>query len=140
LISIVPFSPKHQASLKEIFFIERKRAFHWMDTTHYTLEDFDKETQDEHILVALENDEVVGFISLWLPDNFIHHLYIKHTHTRKGIGRLLIRNALTKITKPVTLKCLDRNQQAIQFYVALGFKEAGKGIAEGENYTRYELQ
>jgi ribosomal protein S18 acetylase RimI-like enzyme len=110
-----------------------------MDTSQYALEDFDKETEGEHILVALDDEIPVGFISLWLPDHFIHHLYISHTHTRKGIGRLLIEQTLTSIKKPVTLKCLIQNESAISFYIALGFREIGRGISGNDAFIHFKL-
>jgi ribosomal protein S18 acetylase RimI-like enzyme len=140
LIRIVEKQDDHVSTLRTIFLNERKRTFHWLDTSQYRLEDFDKETEGEHVYVAIENGQPIGFISIWLPDHFIHHLYISYAHARRGIGRLLIAHVLTNITKNVTLKCFVRNESAIQFYIALGFREIQRGMFENEEYILYRLE
>ena len=60
--------------LRTIFLKERQRTFTEQNTSEFKLEDFDKQTQGEYILSALIDDIPVGFISIWMPNNFIHHL------------------------------------------------------------------
>ncbi|CDH26483.1 conserved hypothetical protein [Xenorhabdus bovienii str. kraussei Becker Underwood] len=54
----------------------RKVTFTWLNTDNYQLTDFDKDTEGEMIYIAVENDKVLGFISVWAQNHFIHHLYV----------------------------------------------------------------
>ena len=62
----------------------------WLDSKQFCLADFDIDVEGEQIWVALCKGKPVGFISIWEPENFIHHLYISPEYTRKGIGARLL--------------------------------------------------
>lgn len=124
--------------LRNLFLAERKRTFSWLDT-EYQLEDFDKETQGELVLTALIDDIPVGFISIWMPNNFIHHLYVDHNHKGRKIGTELVKAAIEKTSFPITLKCLENNTKAVDFYKRKGFIEKEKGQSENGPYILFEL-
>lgn len=87
-------------------------------------EDFAKETQGEQIFVATTGAGVVGFLSLWVADSFIHHLYVApHAHSL-GIGTALLAHA-ERLVGPASLclKCQRANTRALAFYGARGFRE-----------------
>ncbi len=69
------FSECDRNALRKIYLHSRKHAFDWMDSSLYKEDDFDRDTEGEKIWVATNGSKPVGFISVWEPDNFIHHLY-----------------------------------------------------------------
>lgn len=63
--------------LRNIYLESRHARFHWAHPENMSLQDFDSDTVDEHIIVAENEDgQLLGFASLYLPDNFIHLLFI----------------------------------------------------------------
>ncbi|WP_276381719.1 GNAT family N-acetyltransferase [Flavobacterium sp. H4147] len=127
------------APLRKLFLEERKRTFSWLDTSEFQLEDFDKQTQGEFVLTAFINDIPAGFISIWMPNNFIHHLYVDHKHQGKNIGTELLKAANEKAAFPLTLKCLEQNTKAVEFYLKKGFIEKGKGESPNGTYILFQL-
>ncbi len=125
--------------LRTIFLKERQRTFTEQDTSEFKLEDFDKQTQGEYILSALIDDIPVGFISIWMPNNFIHHLYVDNAYQGKNIGTQLLKAAIQKTAFPITLKCLVSNTKAINFYLRKGFVEKSKGQSGNGTYILFEL-
>lgn len=138
-MEIVEIRKSDLDSLRKIFLEERQTTFSWIDSTTFHLHDFDTETEGEYILVAILDDITIGFISIWLPDNFIHHLYVDKKYHGKGIGTQLLKAALRKTNFPVTLKCLEKNIQAVNFYKRKGFIEKGKGESEQGTFILFEL-
>ncbi|WP_433778749.1 GNAT family N-acetyltransferase [Flavobacterium anhuiense] len=125
--------------LRTIFLKERQRTFTEQDTSEFKLEDFDKQTQGEYILSALIDDIPVGFISIWMPNNFIHHLYVDNAYQGKNIGTQLLKAAIQKTAFPITLKCLVSNTKAIDFYLRKGFVEKSRGQSGNGTYILFEL-
>ena len=123
MVRIIEFREIDLQPLRALFLNERQRTFLEQDTSEFKLEDFDKQTQGEYILTAFLDDVLVGFISIWMPNNFIHHLYIDTKYQGKNIGTELLKAAIQKTTFPITLKCLESNSKAIEFYIKKGFKE-----------------
>lgn len=128
------------APLKKLFLKERRSTFSWLDPSEFQLDDFEKLTQGELTLVAFFDTIPVGFISIWMPNNFIHHLYVASEHQGKKIGTNLLKAALEKMAFPVTLKCLEKNSKAISFYKRKGFVEKEKGNSEHGPYILFALQ
>lgn len=139
MLSIIEFRNNHLSSLQEIFLEERKRTFTWQDISEFKLDDFIKQTQGEYILTALWNDVPVGFISIWMPNNFIHHLYIDHNFQGKNIGTELLKASILKTNFPLTLKCLENNTKAVDFYIKKGFTAKEKGHSNNRTYILFEL-
>lgn len=94
----------------------------------------------EVVYEAIADGETIAFISLWEPDNFIHYLFVKPLYQSKGIGLQLIAHLSEVYGKPLGLKCLFENTDAVRFYKKNGFYEKYRGTsAEGE-YIYFELQ
>lgn len=116
-------------ALRELYLKVRKATFTWLDTSHYQLASFDTDTRGEQVLVAYVEDKVAGFISAYLPDNFIHHLYIDNEYHNLGIGATLLKAMIEKLGRPVRLKCLKENKAGVAFYERNGFVQKEKGVA-----------
>ena len=108
-------------AVAEIYLKCRQDTFHWR-RADFHLEDFSKDIQGEVIWVAVEDSKPVGFISVWMEDSFIHHLYVDESYHREGVGKLLLSHALSQMPKPARLKCVVRNLKACAFYERLGWR------------------
>ncbi|MEV8519107.1 N-acetyltransferase [Dyella marensis] len=122
-------------ALRELFLQARKATFTWLDSAAFALEDYDGQTRGERVLVAETGDgHIAGFVALWAPEWFIHHLYIDAARQRQGIGRALLQ-ALGWPDQALQLKCLRRNEPALAFYLGLGFVEIGQGRGSDGEYA-----
>ena len=87
--------------------------------------DIESETQGERIFVGVLDKEISGYVSVWEPDCFIHHLYVDPSAQRSGLGRALVARVEALVGRqPITLKCQLANTGAMRFYLALGFEES----------------
>lgn len=93
-----------------------------MDINSFSIADFDTHTLDEDIWVATDDNKIAGFMAVWPPNAFIHHLYIDASYRRIGIGKALLSFAIQTYPSPQKLKCLIKNEAAIQFYKTLGWE------------------
>ncbi len=100
-ILILEAKQSNYEELREIFFAVRQNTFHWIEPKELKLSDFDESTKDELILAAFINNKMVGFVSIWVPDKFIHNLFILKDFQGKGVGTALI-NEATKRVGPVS--------------------------------------
>jgi len=126
-MEIIEYEVRHKEQLEQVYLNSRRDAFEWMDTSHYQLSDFSKDTQGERIWVAEDAKQVLGFVAIWQADHFIHHLYVDKPVYRRGVGEKLIKMLSGLYEKPLGLKCLCKNERAIQFYYAQGFKTISQG-------------
>lgn len=98
---------------------------------------FAAETADETILVADdERRHVVGFVSLYLPESFVHHLYVDPAHARNGVGKALLSGAVALAGGRASLKCQTRNAGALAFYRGLGWSDDESGDGDGGPWVR----
>jgi ribosomal protein S18 acetylase RimI-like enzyme len=126
--------------LRRLYFQVRKQSFFWNAPACFTLSDFDKDTNGEYVLIALADNKLVGFISVWLADKFIHHLFVETNCQNKGIGSQLLSKIISEIGYPIKLKCIAKNKAALKFYEKKGFKEIERGFSDGEAFVLLELQ
>jgi len=120
--------------LRQIYLESRRRSFHWANADEMTLHDFDRDTSEERILLAEENGQVVGFASLYVPERFIHNLFVHPDAAGKGAGDQLLKHAVAELGTPVTLKCVSENHKALSFYKKRGWEAV---VEEGEPGARY---
>lgn len=126
-LHIRSFEEKDRQKLREIYLLCRIQTFYWTDSSLFTLNDFDAHTRDEGIWVAEYDDQVAGFMAVWPPDAFIHHLYIDAAYRGKGIGKALLTLAAQTYPSPLSLKCLVKNEAAVQFYQTLNWEVTDNG-------------
>ena len=126
-------------ALRYLFLRARRETFVWQPENAFHLADFDVQTEGERLLVAEEEGvQLAGFISVWEPDNFIHHVYVEPTHFRRGIGRALLRALPGWPATRYRLKCLVVNKPALAFYGSCGFTETGAGTADDGDHLVLE--
>ena len=140
IIKIIESRKEDINKLKDIFLETRRSTFSWVDTSQFKLSDFEKETEGEYVLVAMIDEKVIGFISVWVADNFIHHLYVDKSFQDQKVGTKLLNAVLDKFGLPVRLKCEIKNQKAVSFYRQKGFVEIEQGHSEMGVYILFELR
>ena len=121
-------------ALSSIYLQSRTKTFYWLETSVYAPEDFDSDTNGEKILVATLDGQACGFVSIWMPDNFIHHLYVHPHWVNKGIGKALLNAAMALFDAPLKLKCLEKNVNALAFYTSQGWVVKKEGQDEDGIY------
>ncbi|WP_448191682.1 GNAT family N-acetyltransferase [Azospirillum sp. sgz301742] len=99
-----------------IFLDARRKAFPWQPADRFGLDDYYDCVEDELVLVAEVDDEVVGFVSIDLPERFIHTLFVDPVWQQRGIGTMLLREALRELRGSAQLTCAARNAAARAFY------------------------
>jgi len=111
----------------------------WMSEAMKARADFDRDTEGERLFVVECGGEVLGFVSVWEPDSFIHLLFVQPESRGCGVGSLLLDQLQTHVPPPWRLKCTAANEHARQFYLSRGWNpvEIGGESAE-EKYWLME--
>lgn len=109
--------------LARLFLKSRRHTFHWVDPARFQLEDFEEQTKGEQVWVAEQGGNICGFIAIWQPDHFVHHLYVSSDWHGQGIGRALLERGLADSTHG-SLKVATRNTAAVAFYHRLGWQNS----------------
>lgn len=126
--------------LARIFLSARRSAFHWCDPSIFKSDDLSDQTAGEVIYLAQdESSEILGFVSIWQDDAFVHHLFVAPEHQGKGIGTMLLKSLHSWLPLPYRLKCLSANSAAHGFYLKSGWKDVGKGTDPLGDYSVMEL-
>lgn len=133
-------SIEDHSALAGIFLSVRRSIFVWEDPASFQLDDFASATEGEliHVAETAENG-IVGFISLWEPEQFVHHLFIANGHRGKGIGRALLDDLARRQPGPFGLKCVAGNSDALSFYRRSGWEQVGEGETDGRPYLLMEF-
>ncbi|HRE83771.1 MAG TPA: GNAT family N-acetyltransferase [Opitutaceae bacterium] len=128
-----------QAALSRLFVEVRRATFTWRDPHAFSEADFEEQTLGESVWLAEgASGEILGFISIWEPDAFIHHLYVLPAYQRQGIGRALLNHTRRWLPLPHRLKCLELNSRALRFYRQEGWVEIGQGGSQDDAYRHLE--
>ncbi|EOT41827.1 GNAT family N-acetyltransferase [Enterococcus columbae] len=109
------------AKLADIYYWSRLKSGCFAPDETSKLLDFKRDTVDEEIYVCLFDEQIVGFLSYYRPDSFIHLLFVDPAFWQNGIGKALLSYAFAEFSRPLTLKCLAHNVKALGFYEHLGF-------------------
>ncbi|WP_213989947.1 GNAT family N-acetyltransferase [Sodalis sp. dw_96] len=120
--------------LRTLYLSSRRKGWTWLEGSQWHLEDFDSVTFGEKILVAEEQNHIVGFASLWLPDSFLHNLFVDPAWQRQGVATALLEACYPLCGDKMALKCLTKNRRALAFYQHHGWKIISSGIAEHGEY------
>ncbi|MFM4804875.1 GNAT family N-acetyltransferase [Aeromonas bivalvium] len=108
--------------LSHLFQKGRRQTFHWVEPSQFALADFAEQTRGERVWVAEQGGSPCGFIAVWAPERFVHHLYVSADWHGQGVGRALLERALAELPRPVSLKVAVHNTTAIAFYRRLGWE------------------
>ncbi|HEX6318384.1 MAG TPA: GNAT family N-acetyltransferase [Burkholderiales bacterium] len=121
--SVRPFATRDAPALAAIY-RECLSEASWLPPASGRTADFSADTQGERLLVAVAaDDEPQGFVSVWEPEAFIHHLYVRRLSRGQKIGGLLLDSLRGWLPKPWRLKCLCANRAALAFYSGRGWRK-----------------
>ncbi|WP_410014048.1 N-acetyltransferase family protein [Sodalis sp. C49] len=120
--------------LRTLYLSARKAGWTWLDNRQWRLEDFDGATFDEKIIVAEIQGHIAGFASLWLPDSFLHNLFVDPAWQRRGVATALLTACYPLCRGTMALKCLQENVGAQQFYLRHGWTIISSGVSEHGKY------
>jgi ribosomal protein S18 acetylase RimI-like enzyme len=132
-MEIINYQHSDLESLRQLYFESRLNTFTWLDNTEFELNNFDRDSKGEQIWVAKNAGEIVGFISIWKPECFIHNLFVSPHHLRNGVGSTLL-DFSKQHYSVLSLKCLIENKNAVDFYQSQGFKIATTVKNGSESY------
>lgn len=85
-----------------------------------------------HFLVAIENDEVLGYIgmSIVIDEGYIFNVAVKENSRKKGVATALINELVTYGKKNnfsfITLEVRESNEPARSLYSKFGFIKVGE--------------
>lgn len=100
----------------------RKETETWIDKSLVTLEEFEEMIEVETIYIAYDKQRMIGFLTFYVPDNFIHLFFIDANHQGTGIGSYLLNEVISDFYgEEISLKCLIHNHLGIKFYQSKGF-------------------
>ena len=119
-------------------------AFTWRPDGHFQAADFTRFAEEEEVWIALMGEAVVGVLSLFRPENFIHCLYVDPDAQRLGVGKALVAHVRSVVDAPLTLKLDVPNRRAIAFYEGTGWERMtgldDQGVDDaGIKWARYRL-
>jgi GNAT superfamily N-acetyltransferase len=124
--AIRPFAPVDADACAEIF--DRAwNAGHPYAPRRIDSAAFEAETKDENLWVAERHGKVVGFVALYEPAGFVHHLYVEPSLHGRGIGSVLLARAVREAGGRARLKCQARNTASMAFYRHLGWTSGEEG-------------
>lgn len=133
---------KDMEQIASIYYESRLASESFLPKEQIQVTDLKRDTVDEEIYVCFFQQQIIGFLSYYRPDSFIHLLFIDPSFWGKGAGKALINYAINHFTKPLTLKCLANNTRALTFYHHLGFVciEKVEGETTKDNYYTMQYQ
>jgi GNAT superfamily N-acetyltransferase len=132
-------TPADRDRLTEIFRVVRTMIFPTSPIRAESVDDFLRETTGELVLVASDSDGVIqGWISIWQPESFVHHLYVDPSIQGRGVGRSLLGALPRWVAPPYRLKCLQANAAAMDYYTRCGWIAVGSGASEEGDYALLE--
>jgi GNAT superfamily N-acetyltransferase len=122
----------------ETLFRDCRRDAAWLPSFR-TYMKFAQVSDGESVYVAVTGTgELLGFVSVWEAEPFVHHLYVREESRRHGVAGALLAALVGKLAFPWRLKCVRANTQALEFYLKRGWHRIGEG--EGSEGAYFELQ
>jgi len=101
-------------------------TFTWRPENWFRASDFLRFAKEEAVYIAESNGQILGLLSLYRPEGFVHCLYVDLPAQGLGIGTALLAHAAKEVRGPLTLKVDEPNRRALSFYKQLGFQELAR--------------
>lgn len=132
-IKVIPFEKKYleaaciilDKSLSHTF--DNPNTSIFLNNKHYYLQEWNEKAKNGDCCVMLEDKELVGVYIL--KDTEIDFIAVSIEKQSKGLGRILLHHAKEHIfntyKKDPVLYCIDRNPDALRFYLREGMKITG---------------
>ena len=128
--------PSDAPAVQSIF--ERAlRAADWLPAGAEPDTDFVRNSSCETVHVCTTDDGAVrGFIAVYDPGSFVHHLYVDAAFQGQGVGRAILAAVVdSQPNKPWLLKCVLINTRARAFYANTGWRETATAMGSQGPYA-----
>jgi GNAT superfamily N-acetyltransferase len=106
-------------------------TFTWRPKNWFKAADFLRFAKEEAVFIADANGQILGILSLYRPESFVHCLYVDLPAQGLGVGSALIEHAAKEARGPLSLKVDEPNTRAMAFYEARAFKRRESGEDHG---------
>lgn len=106
-------------------------VFTWRLIDSFQASDFFTFAAEEEVTIAEEGGGLLGFLSFYRPQSFVHGLYVEQHARGRRIGARLLELVASDAEAALTLKCDTANEAALAFYRKLGFKAVEQGSEDG---------
>ncbi|WP_284620780.1 GNAT family N-acetyltransferase [Aquabacterium humicola] len=101
----------------------------WLSSNAKARPNFSEVSSGETVIVCCSpEDQVIGFVSVYVPESFVHHLYVARSQQGRGVGRALLYSLESWLSMPWRLKCLTQNERALAFYLSQGWAEEHRAL------------
>lgn len=124
--------------LEILFQFIRQKTFISRPKNEFQIGDYQKSTADDEVWVMEENAVIIGFVSTYSADNFVHNLFIHPAHQRCGKGTQLLQTAEKNLKRPMTLKIAIDNLKVCGFYEKYGWYQVSMHQDTVEPYVLYK--
>lgn len=138
MVTIRKAKPEDTPQLEALFQRTRQETFITRPHDEFQLGDYAKSVEEDEVWVAEENGDVVGFVSTYPADNFIHNLFVLTHHQGRGIGSRLLQTAEANLSRPMTLKIATDNFDVCGFYECRGWLQVSVHEDAPEPYVLYK--
>jgi len=139
--TVRPATRADRAQLADIYLTVRRATFTWVEPGQFRRADFATQSRGERLFVCEDrHGEIAGFLALWVPQNFIHMLYVREALQGLGAGSALLTALPEWPMRRYRLKCLVHNRRARAFYLKHGFEIVGSGWSPEGSYNDMELK
>jgi ribosomal protein S18 acetylase RimI-like enzyme len=117
-------TPEDADAIAEVF-IASFATLSFLPRLHTNAETIDfianKVLREQEVLVAEENDGIVGFVAM-AHGNFLEHLYVHPDSQGRGVGSVLLMRAKQRMPNGFRLWLFQQNTQARRFYERHGLR------------------
>ena len=118
---------KRDAEFVNAIFAEAVSSAQWLPLEARSNANFTKVSDTETVVVCCGQDgDVLGFVSVYEPESFIHHLYVAPNYQGLGVGTALLHSLEAWVPMPWHLKCVERNENALAYYLSQGWVEENR--------------
>lgn len=111
----------------------------WLPPRARLRADFSEVSHGEMVyVIKADAGKLAGFVAVYEPESFVHHLFVAPQYQRRGLASLLLSSLHTWLPLPWRLKCIRGNTDALSFYAISGWKDVGAGESEEGPYLVLE--
>ncbi len=129
-----PATDEDAAGIQALFALTLQQAA-WLPPGAEIDTDFKRNSSCETVWVCPGPAALLGFIAVYAPGRFVHHLYVAPQAQGRGVGRALVDSLAPWLPKPWYLKCVLANQAARAFYARTGWVETERAMGSQGEYV-----
>jgi ribosomal protein S18 acetylase RimI-like enzyme len=116
----------------------RRKTFSNKPADAFQIGDYQRSVDEDEVWIAQMNGIIVGVVSIYSSDRFIHNLFVHPHYQRQSIGTQLLAVAEANLARPMTLKVSMHNMPACAFYEKHAWYQASVHQDDKEPYILYQ--